>query len=130
MIILFKLYEKINDSLGIDFLREFYDGDKIKDDIKIKDIKDFVEKNKNNITDIDYQQYTLLSILASASNISEHLDIMFIMIESNINWNIKTEWKKTFLDMLDDENKKIIIDKYDLKYIEYLNNKKINEFNI
>jgi len=62
--------------------------------------------------------------------IYELYDIIYILIDAGADWNIKNTDDKDFYEILKDDYKKIIRNRYPEKYEKYLTMKKANEFNL
>jgi ankyrin repeat protein len=58
------------------------------------------------------------------------LDAMKMLIDAGADWNIKDNNNNTFLDILDNEDRELIIDDYPEKYKDYLMKKDIEKYNL
>lgn len=92
----------------------------------LDNVKDILNNSISIINDTDSQLFTPLAIAAYKHN----LEIVKLLIDNGADWNIKTEFNRTFFDMLTKYEQHIIKKEYPEKYNKYQKQQKSKIFNL
>jgi len=89
-------------------------------------IKDIIKNKKEILNYPDPQDFTPLAIAAY----NHDMKSIRLLIDADADWFKKTEFDKTFFEMLTVDEQEIIKTEYLIKYIKYKKRMKANRFNL